>query len=506
MSCPKPLLKEKNETPVAIASIGENEGKLSIDADKSVGGICADEEDPGSPICSTSKTFRKRRLTLSTGIHYEPSLSDDEDFHEKSKDETNDLCALPQKLEPTQTGKRNRTCTNEEEKKNDVALQPLKSKVNFSQQMTLEVQRYCPVSHGQRDITQLPNGDTIVMTECNNASGKISPVDLLPFPREIAWTYSCHGIEPIFNECGLDEEDTPSSVAKINQDRGGVVFPYGNCPRTALFSVYDGHGDGGELVAQFAMTEIQRKLKNHPLFDENLAEAMLQTFVAVDESLVHQAQIEPNFSGTTACVVLMRDNHLYIANVGDSRAVIAQKNTTKNKTVCSGDNHKNNYEISSKAAKISSYVNKDLTVDQNPDSPGEQTRIEKCGGFVSPPPEIGLSARVWLDEGCTQIGLAMSRSIGDHLVKPVGVIAKPVVTKYEIQDKDEFMILATDGVWEFLESIDAVKIVAGYIESGDGAEKACQALIEAAAVKWHEFEGDYRDDITVLVIQLKGLW
>lgn len=46
-----------------------------------------------------------------------------------------------------------------------------------------------------------------------------------------------------------------------------------------------------------------------------------------------------------------------------------------------------------------------LSDDHNPDRPGELERIESCGGFVSPPPEEGLSARVWLDEELTRIGL-----------------------------------------------------------------------------------------------------
>ena len=46
----------------------------------------------------------------------------------------------------------------------------------------------------------------------------------------------------------------------------------------------------------------------------------------------------------------------------------------------------------------------------------------------------------------------MARSIGDHTVKPVGVIAKPVVTQHSLTTQDEFMILATDGVWEFLDN------------------------------------------------------
>lgn len=46
-----------------------------------------------------------------------------------------------------------------------------------------------------------------------------------------------------------------------------------------------------------------------------------------------------------------------------------------------------------------------LSDDHNPDKPEELERIESCGGFVSPPPEEGLSARVWLDQELTRIGL-----------------------------------------------------------------------------------------------------
>ena len=142
-----------------------------------------------------------------------------------------------------------------------------------------------------------------------------------------------------------------------------------------------------------------------------------------------------------------------------------------------------------------------LSEDQNPNHPVEQARIEAAGGFVSPPPEPGLSARVWLDPDFTQIGLAMGRSIGDHAVSPVGVIAEPEVTSHDISADDEFMIIASDGVWEFIDSDEAVNIVKRDLHRG--AHKACEILIETAKQRWRDEEGDYRDDITAVVVKVQ---
>ena len=207
------------------------------------------------------------------------------------------------------------------------------------------------------------------------------------------------------------------------------------------------------------------------------------------------------YSGTTACVVLKRHQKLYVANCGDSRAVLARRRPR-----CGSENGEKQQQ------QQQSFTTIPLSIDQNPDSIGEKERILDSGGYVSPPPEPGLTARVWLDSNMTQIGLAMARSIGDHAVKSVGVIAEPVVSVHAVDEElDDFVIIATDGVWEFISSEDAVEIVGRYLyndtnNSGCDASEACEALIKAATAKWHEFEGDYRDDITAMVIRLKDLW
>ena len=52
-------------------------------------------------------------------------------------------------------------------------------------------------------------------------------------------------------------------------------------------------------------------------------------------------------------------------------------------------------------------------------------------------------------------GLAMSRSLGDHAVAEVGVTAEPVMLTEAVTPEDEVLILASDGVWEFISSQEA---------------------------------------------------
>lgn len=86
-------------------------------------------------------------------------------------------------------------------------------------------------------------------------------------------------------------------------------------------------------------------------------------------------------------------------------------------------------------------------------------------------------------------------------MKNVGVIAEPEVKQFELDAEDQFMILASDGVWEFIYSQEAVDIVSKSLREGNNVTQACQELIEQAAQRWAEEEGDYRDDITAVIIK-----
>ena len=99
------------------------------------------------------------------------------------------------------------------------------------------------------------------------------------------------------------------------------------------------------------------------------------------------------------------------------------------------------------------------------------------------------------------IGLAMARSIGDYAVKAVGVIAEPEIIEHDLDPSDKFMIMASDGVWEFITSQEAVAIVQACFAENMSTLETCQELIETAASRWQEEEGDYRDDITAIIVR-----
>lgn len=331
----------------------------------------------------------------------------------------------------------------------------------------------------------------------------------LPFSDRSVGAYSCHGVEPFslrryvtgaeLQVYNIHPDAHLPVVRKINQDRGAIAHPYGNDKNTALFSVFDGHGEFGDHVAEYAMIQTLSKLKNHPGFKTDLTAAFQEVFLEIDADLEKSASRKSKFSGCTACVALIREKTLYVANVGDSRAVLARRNNA----VGRNDSAEQCFKKSQPFSK--DYTTIKLTFDQHPALPEERTRIECCGGHISFS-EGADHGRVWLDANHSVYGLAMSRSIGDLCMKSVGVTAESILTTHLLQEDDEFLILATDGVWGVLNSSEAVALVGGLLDSDKGASVACEVLIETAMEKWREYEGDYRDDITAIVVRVKDLW
>jgi serine/threonine protein phosphatase PrpC len=87
--------------------------------------------------------------------------------------------------------------------------------------------------------------------------------------------------------------------------------------------------------------------------------------------------------------------------------------------------------------------------------------------------------RVWLSY-IDIPGLAMTRSFGDKIAAQAGVIAEPEILEYEKSDMDKFIVLASDGVWEYLSNDDVMRIIVPFYERHNPDGAADKVIVEAS--------------------------
>ncbi|XP_010921599.1 probable protein phosphatase 2C 73 [Elaeis guineensis] len=256
----------------------------------------------------------------------------------------------------------------------------------------------------------------------------------------------------------------------VNQDCSIVWEEFG-CQEDMIFcGIFDGHGSWGHYVAKAVQKSLppcllcnwQEALALAALVaDKKLCQfdiwkqSYLRTCTTVDKELEQHRRLDSFHSGTTALTIVKQGEFMVIANVGDSRAVLA---TT---------------------LEDGSLVPLQLTVDFKPNLPQEAERITQCNGRVFCLHDEPGVHRLWLPNGETP-GLAMSRAFGDYCVKDFGLISVPEVTQRRITNRDRFIVLATDGVWDVVSNQEAVQIVSSTKERGKSAKR----LVECAVRAW----------------------
>ena len=186
-------------------------------------------------------------------------------------------------------------------------------------------------------------------------------------------------------------------------------------------------------------------------------------------------------AGCTAVVALVQGKDLYVANAGDSRAVLCRGG----KAVAMSEDHK-------------------------PSQEREKSRIYKAGGFVS---EIGGVARV-------NANLNLSRAIGDLRYKNNKdlpprdqiITAEPDVTHEVLRPEDEFLVMACDGVWDVLTNQEVVTFVREKLgkpkPDGSGVwspQQVSSALLDRClAQDPKETRGVGCDNMTCVVVSFKN--
>ncbi|CAH8385607.1 unnamed protein product [Eruca vesicaria subsp. sativa] len=215
-----------------------------------------------------------------------------------------------------------------------------------------------------------------------------------------------------------------------------------------LFGVFDGHG--GAAAAEYLKRHLFSNLIAHPSFISDTKSAIADAYNHTDSELLKSENNHTTDAGSTASTAILVRDRLLVANVGDSRAVICRAGTA--------------FAVSR---------------DHKPDQSDERERIENAGGFV-------MWAGTWRVGGV----LAVSRSFGDRLLKEY-VIADPEIQEEKIDDSLEFLILASDGLWDVFSNEEAVAVVKEVEEPEESTKKLVGEAIKRGS----------SDNITCVVVR-----
>ena len=280
---------------------------------------------------------------------------------------------------------------------------------------------------------------------------------------------------------------------KINQDSYIVLPKVNDIENFSIFAVLDGHGPHGHLVSKYVSQNIIDNITTNVLINssKNVEDIYLSlkkndfaiiknAFITADENIKNM-DFDVDESGTTCVLLIILGTHLICANVGDSRCILTYSEN-------------NDPELSE--LKVLP-----LSIDYKIAIPEERNRIIKAGGLVEQLKDsMGERAgpfRVF-KPGKDYPGLAMSRSIGDAIAKKMGVIAEPGIIEHNLNGGVKFIVLGSDGIWEFLSNED-VRDIGKVFYLNCEANDLCEELYSSSLIKW-KCNDSTVDDITIIAI------
>lgn len=232
-----------------------------------------------------------------------------------------------------------------------------------------------------------------------------------------------------FTMQGKRDSNEDCHFSMINMDNKNEEYNTIN-----MFCVFDGHGGKGvskylkKNLPNFFIKKFKKNIYLHP---ETFVKYVTSVFNTLQEELIKSHPRVANFSGSTCCIIIHyfditeKKNVLWTINIGDSRAVLCNRNGLANQ----------------------------LTKDHKPNSPDEKKRIEQLGG------KIEFDGCDWRIKN-----LSLSRSFGDGDCAPY-VTHNPEINRFKLSSNDKFIIIACDGLWDVVNNQDAIDFIQNLIDN-----------------------------------------
>ncbi|KAJ0533608.1 putative protein-serine/threonine phosphatase [Helianthus annuus] len=297
------------------------------------------------------------------------------------------------------------------------------------------------------------------------------------------------------------EDQCQVESGSLNMDENG--------PRGMFVGVYDGHA--GPEAAWFIKDRLFENLKKYASENAGMSEEVLrQAFLKTDEEFLLSVEREwennPKIASVGSCCLagVVCNGMLYVANAGDSRAVLGKQVDKTEKA----------------------FMPVRLSQDHNAND--ESIREELIALFPNDPNIVVFKQNIWRVRGLIQI----SRSIGDAYLKRFDFNKPPLPAKFiqsepfskpilkaepttlvtKLVPEDQFVIFASDGLWDHLTDQQAIDLVKSSPRNGVARKLVRAALAEAArkaGMSYSKLETiekglrrNIHDDITVVVLFL----
>ncbi|KAI8924302.1 phosphatase 2C-like domain-containing protein [Entophlyctis helioformis] len=234
----------------------------------------------------------------------------------------------------------------------------------------------------------------------------------------------------------------------------------------SFFAVFDGHG--GPNVARYSGANLHNIVMRQPEFKKgNYNTALKKGFLETDVDLRNDPNFAREPSGCTAVSALITDDQIFVANAGDSRAVLSANGRAV-----------------------------PLSFDHKPVNPAETDRIVAAGGFV--------------EFGRVNGNLALSRAIGDFEFKQSTdlaaerqiVTADPEIQERALEDTDEFVVIACDGIWDCKTNTDVINFVTNQILQKQDLGVIAEKLMDDCLAHDSDVGGVGCDNMTVVIVAL----
>ena len=321
-------------------------------------------------------------------------------------------------------------------------------------------------------------------------------------------SFSYNTFQGLFKDYNEDRVSVCSLVKKPSSSKMKTW------PKISYFAIFDGHG--GEECSEFLKNNYMNYLIENANFPFDIKLSMIESFQKIEDDFF-KLKCKDNLedsdkSGSCALVSVIFDNKIYIANIGDSRAIMSIGGGTKVKQL-TADQKPDNIKEFERALKYGSKI----YLDDNDDPDRDESKIE----FIKDKAELEKMKEIKENSKEEKIfrvypsDLAVMRTVGDIKAKkkefggiPGTIINIPEVYIFDINSSDDFIVMGCDGIFDDLSNQEIVnaawtvfkhRATEKNYDIHELTQEACDLVIKFG------LEKQTTDNLSCIIIGLEGL-